>query len=236
MRICICDDELFACKNITEYVKMFFSESNLPQIFICKSGEELLEKYSSGKKFDIIFLDIEMNGINGIEVAERIRKRSQNEIIIFVSSHKNYVFSAFKCEAFHFLVKPINKSEFNDVFGRAIHKYKLLNEYYPISWKQSISNIRIDDIIFIEGYSRRLKFHTTHGKYESVGKLSEAQEKLKSHGFISIHQGYLINMRYIRSFRGTSVELETGEKLTASARRQGEALRMYDMYIQKWKW
>ena len=85
----------------------------MPQITDFFKGEDLVERYSSGKDFDIVFLDIEMDKMNGIDTATEMRKYAPEAIIIFVSSHKNYVFDAFRCEAFHFLVKPIANTRTN---------------------------------------------------------------------------------------------------------------------------
>lgn len=236
MKICICDDESCVRKEIKEYILPFFSNESPPNIVDCQCGEELIKNFSSGAEYDIIFLDIEMANINGIETANKIREISSDVIIIFVSSHKNYVFEAFKCEALHFIVKPISKSEFDEVFVRALHKYNQINDRFPISWKYSRNNLRIKDIMYIEGYRRHLKVHTQNNIYETVGKISDAYNTLADHGFVLIHQGYIVNMQYILNFRSDEVVLINNEKLMVSVRKRSEALQVYDKFIQKWKW
>lgn len=236
VKICICDDNKVIHQEIKNFLIPFFSNSNFPMIIDCYSGEEIINHYSTSQIYDIVFLDIEMAKINGIKAAEEIRKYAPETIIIFVSSHKNYVFDAFRCEALHFIVKPIRQEEFNDVFNRALHKYRLLNDRFPVSWKHTRSNLRINDILYIEGYRRRLKVHTINEEYDHIGKISDAYEELKAHGFILIHQGFLVNMHYIQSFRSDEAVLLNGEKLMISVRKRAEALQMYDKYIQKWKW
>ena len=105
MKLCICDDDKTMHEKIRQCLQPFFTESQMPQITDFFKGEDLVEHYSSGKDFDIVFLDIEMDKMNGIDTATEVRKYAPEAIIIFVSSHKNYVFDAFRCEAFHFLVK-----------------------------------------------------------------------------------------------------------------------------------
>lgn len=236
MRVCICDDNEAVHREIKECLQRFFVEADMPQITDFFQGEELVEHYSSQKDFDIIFLDVEMGEMNGIETAAEIRKYTSEAIIIFVSSHKNYVFDVFRCEAFHFLVKPINQEEFDDVFNRALHKHSVMNEKYIVSWKNNRETLVIGDITYIEGYKRRLKVHTTEEEYEHIGKVSDAYEKLKIHGFLRIHQGYVINMRYIKAFGSTEVVLTDGSIIPIGEKRRKEALQMYDKYIQKWKW
>lgn len=236
MKICICDDDDFMHQEIRNNLQPFFTESGLPQITDLFSGEELVECYSLPIGFDIIFLDIEMGKLNGIETATEIRKHSPEAIIIFVSSHKNYVFDAFRCEAFHFLVKPIKQDEFDDVFNRALYKHRVMNEKYHICRKNLRQALPIGDITYIEGYKRWLKVHTAQEVYEHTGKVSDAYEKLKGHGFLRVHQGYVVNMRHIKTFGSTEIILKDGSVIPIGEKRRHEALQMYDKYIQKWKW
>ena len=190
----------------------------------------------SSKTFDIIFLDIEMGKTNGIEVAGKIKALHPDTIVIFVSSHKNYVFDAFKCEALHYILKPINQMEFEDVFNRALHKYSLLNNFFPVQWNHSRSNIKIGDILYVEGFRRRITVHTEINTYEHIGKLSDVYKVLCPHGFVYVHQGFIVNMHHIRSFYADKVELQNGQTVMVSVRKRGEALKTYDKYLQKWKW
>lgn len=236
MRICICDDNEVMHQEIRKCLQPFFTEADMPQITDFFQGEELVEHYSSQKDFDIIFLDIEMGKMNGIDTATEVRKHAPEAIIIFVSSHRNYVFDAFRCEAFHFLVKPISQEEFDDVFNRALHKHRVMNEKYLVCWKNTRQTLMIGDITYIEGYKRRLKVHIVGEEYEHRGKVSDAYEKLKAHGFLRPHQGYVINMRHIKSFGSTEIILRDGSKIPIGEKRRKEVLQMYDKYIQKWKW
>ncbi len=236
MKICICDDDKIFHKEVKSFLKPFFNESNTPTITDCYSGEELISCSTSSDSFDIIFLDIEMGNINGIEAAEEIRKFSPETIIIFISSHRNYVFDAFKCEALHYIVKPITQTDFDDVFNRALNKYRLYNKCFPIKWNHTRSNLRISDIMYMEGYKRRLLVHTTKKTYDHMGKLTDAYEQLKAHGFIMVHQSFIVNMHYIHSFSKDEIILSDGQAVMVSVRKRAEALEMYDKYIQKWKW
>lgn len=236
MKLCICDDDNGIHQEIKNNLLHFFTEAEMPQITDFFQGEELITHYSSGRDFDIIFLDIEMGKMNGIDTATEVRKYAPEAIIIFVSSHKNYVFDAFRCEAFHFLVKPIKQEEFEDVFNRALHKHRVMNEKYHVCWKNQRDTLLIGDITYIEGYKRRIKVHVTGAEYEHTGKVSDAYEKLKIHGFVRVHQGYVINMRHIKTFGSNEIILRDNTVIPISEKRRKEALMIFDKYIQKWKW
>ncbi len=236
MKICICDDDSFAVREIRNLLLPFQTEEDGFDISDFSCGEDLIEYYKNGEGFDIAFIDIEMEGINGVEVAEKIKDSAPETIIIFVSSHSNYVFDAFRIEALHFLVKPIKEKEFNDVFTRAMKKYTAINASVILKWESVRNKIPIDKISFVEGYRRHLTVHTASGVYEAVGKISEIYEILKPHGFVRVHQGFVVNMNYIKSFNANEVELTDGSKVAVSVRKKQEALKAYDTFIRKWGW
>ncbi len=236
MNICLCDDNAAVCEELKRVIFDFIGEDQSAFVDCFESGEKLISHYSNGGHYDIIFLDIEMTGINGIETATKIKQMSEDTIIIFVSSHKSYVFDAFRCEALHFIVKPISRDEFEDVFRRAMNKYRSTQIFFPLRWQNGRMNIKISSITYIEGVRRHLRVHTETQTFEAVGKLSDAYEELKNLGFVQVHQGYIVNMHCIQRFNSTDVTLEDGTQVMMSRRKRPDALREYDRYLQKWKW
>lgn len=236
MKICICDDDCFTLREIRGLLEPFQTETESFYISDFSCGEDLIKFYKNGGSFDIVFIDIEMNGVNGVEVAEAIREIAPETIIIFVSSHSSYIFDAFRIEALHFIVKPIKEKEFTEVFTRAMKKYTLVNSSVILKWESVRNKISINKISYVEGYRRHLTVHTTDGVFESVGKIPEIYEILKPHGFIRVHQGFIVNMNYIKSFNATEVELTDGAKVAVSVRKKQEALKAYDVFIRKWGW
>lgn len=236
MKIGICDDDSFFIREIEDRLSSFYTEEDAFDISRFSSAEKLLEYYKSSESLDIIFIDIEMKGINGIEAAEKIREISPETIIIFVSGYSDYIFEAFRIEALHFLVKPINDEEFTEVFTRAMKKYTSVNASIILKWESTRNKISINKISYVEGYRRHLTVHTANADFEAVGKISEIYEVLKPHGFVRVHQGFAVNMNYIKSFNMNEVELTDGSRLPISVRKKQEALRAYDIFIRKWGW
>ena len=236
MKICICDDDCFTVREIRNLLEPFRTEDDGFDISDFSCGEDLIDFYKNGGYFDIVFIDIEMGGINGVEAAETIREFAPETIIIFVSSHSSYIFDAFRIEALHFLVKPIKEKEFSEVFTRAMKKYTATNASVILKWESVRNKISINKISYVEGYRRHLTVHTASGVYEAVGKISEIYEILKPHGFVRVHQGFIVNMNYIKSFNANEVELTDGSKVAVSVRKKQEALKAYDIFIRKWGW
>lgn len=233
MKIGLCDDDSFFIREIRNRLLPFGTGEDSFHVSDFSSAEELIEHYKNGGHFDILFIDIEMKGINGIEAAEIIRALSPRTIIIFVSSHSDYIFDAFRIEALHFLVKPVKDREFNEVFHRALNKYRAVNASIVLKWESTRNKIQIDKISFVEGYRRHLTVHTATGQYEAVGKISEMQEILSPHGFVRVHQGFIVNMHYIKSFKTDEVELTDGTIVPVSVRKRQDALKNYDNFIEK---
>jgi len=236
MKICICDDDRFAVREIRGLLEPFNLEDDSFSISDFSDGEALIDYYRNGGKFDIVFMDIELRGTNGIEAAELIKSIAPETIIIFVSSHSGYIFDAFRLEALHFLVKPIKSEEFSEVFNRAMKKYTTINASIILKWESVRNKIAINTISYVEGYRRHLCVHTANGTFEAVGKISELYEILKPHGFVRVHQGFIVNMNYIKNFSINEVELTDGSKVAVSVRKKQEALKTYDIFIRKWGW
>ncbi len=236
MNICICDDDLTIHEKIEQLIK---NHTQTPSdVSICKAtgSAELMKLFGTAKKPDIVFLDIEMPRMNGIQTAEKIREISKKTILIFVSSHTQYVFDTFRLDAFHFLRKPITLTEFNDVFGRALNKHKTCNAEVSLRFQGERCTLPIDSITYVEGYNRHIMLHTENENFESVGRLRDIFPELEMHGFIYVHQGYIVNMNYIRHFRQDEIILQGGKSVPVSVRKRQTALKLYDEFIQKRMW
>ncbi len=235
MNICICDDDKNIHDGINVLLRDYIGTKETFEIFDFFSGEELLENLAE-KNFDIIFLDIEMKELSGMQVAEKIREIKKDIIIIFISSHPNYVFEAFRFEALHFIVKPIKTDEFNEVFKRAMSKYTLLNNTVNLKWQNERYSIRVNDIVYVEGYRRHITVHTIKDDFEAIGKIPEIMKTLEPHGFLRVHQGFIVNMDYIKRFDHADIIMYDDSKVMISVRKKINALRQYDEYIRMRKW
>ncbi len=233
MKICVCDDSSIFHREIKEKISRYL-KTNVLDFY---SGEDLLAFYRSAKTpIDIIFLDIEMDSLNGINTAKEIRKLNNKAIIIFVSNHPEYVFEAFDVNALHFLQKPVDDETFDNVFTRAIKKYNSQNTSIALKWQSERYSIMIDEIIYAEGYNRHLIIHTINGDYEVKGKIDEIFPKLEPHGFLKVHQGYIANLAYISQIKNDEIVMQDKSKIYMSVRRKISTIKAYDEYVKKMRW
>lgn len=233
MRIAICDDE----KNIRELIKGKIANQYLDaNIIFYNSGEELL---LSDEHIDILFLDIQMSGKNGMETARELRKKDKSVIIIFVTAAEEYVFQAFDVGAFHYIVKPINNTKFTEVLHRAIEEWnaKQPTNQEPEEKYLMINNggvhikVSIDDIVYAEVFNRKVVIHKLNETIEYYGKMSDL-ENVAGNSFFRPHRAYLINFKYVEKYDATTIYLEKGTALMAK-QKYPEFVKKYMKYNQR---
>lgn len=233
MQIAICDDEKNIRELIGDKVKTQFPEA---EIDFYSSGDELL---LSDKPMDILFLDIQMSGRNGIETARELRKKDKRTIIIFVTAAEEYVFQAFDVGAFHYIVKPIDDEKFAEVLCRAVEELADMNLYdKPHDEKHLLINnggvhikVKIDDIIYAEVFNRKVVIHKMDETIEYYGKMSDL-ETLAGDSFFRPHRAYLINFKYVEKYDSTTIYLEKGTALMAK-QNYSEFVKKYMKYNQR---
>ena len=233
MRIAICDDE----KNIRELIRnKVVKQYPEAEIFFFSSGEELL---LSDIHIDILFLDIQMSGRDGMETARELRQRDKNVFIIFVTAVEEYVFQAFDVGAFHYIVKPIDDTKFADVLHRAVaelnskgEKVKEAEEKYVLINNSGVhTKVILDDIVYAEVFNRKVVIHKMNETIEYYGKMSDL-ESLAGESFFRPHRAYLINFKYVEKYDATTIYLEKGTALMAK-QNYPEFVKKYMKYNQR---
>lgn len=233
MRIAICDDE----KNIRQLIeKKIVKQYPDAEIVLFSSGEELL---LSDLKIDILFLDIQMSGRDGMETAIELRKRDNDMIIIFVTAAEEYVFQAFNVKAFNYIVKPIDDGKFIDVLQRAVDEldFEKKNEkgpeekYVMINKCGVHTKVILDDIVYAEVFNRKVVIYRMNDEIEYYGKMSDL-EALAGENFFRPHRAYLINFKYVEKYNATTIYLEKGTALMAKLKFP-EFVKKYMKYNQR---
>jgi len=233
MRIAICDDE----KNIRELIaNKVVKQYPDAEIIFFQSGEELL---LSDESIDILFLDIQMSGINGMKTARELRKKDKMIILIFVTAVEEYVFQAFDVGAFNYIVKPIDDGKFSDVLHRAVDEWSSqnINEKEPEERYVLINNsgvhtkVILDEIVYAEVFNRKVVIHKLNGEIEYYGKMSDL-ESLAGDSFFRPHRAYLINFKYVEKYDATTIYLEKGTVLMAKLKFP-EFVKKYMRYLQR---
>lgn len=206
MRIIICDDSPSIREKLSQYIREYFNiiKSTDYEIAEYASGDALLE---DAGPFDIVFLDIEMPGIDGIVTGSRIKEVCPKSIIIVVTSFSEYLDSAMKISVFRYLSKPIDKHRLFRNLSDAVDAY--INSHTYIAFETTDGCIRLDtdSIVMVESLVRRVKIITQDTVYETAEKLSEIEHKLTLPCFYRCHRSFIINMKHVSAINKDTVYL-----------------------------
>lgn len=233
-RIAVCDDEeyfrILEKKLIEKYMK--------GQGYIClidsyPSGQEMLDAIGGSLQYDIVFLDVSMGELDGIETAKNIRKITEKVDIVFVSAYITYALDGYKVNAIRYLLKEENGLEnalkecLDTIIGRICQRQTA----YEINLLNGKKNIPVDTVLYAESKLHKIIFYTmengTVKEYCKYGKLDSVQEELGQYGFYRVHQSYLVNIKYVKNVERYEASLKNGMKINISKKYYKEVEREY---------
>jgi DNA-binding LytR/AlgR family response regulator len=182
-------------------------------------------------------LDVEMNGITGIEAGQEIRQIDSNVIFIFITNHTEYVYESFTVEPFDYIVKPFNADSIGKTLSRALKKYREQHHLIDYKWQGNLYTLDINRVVSIEAFRGRIFFHTLNEKdeYECNGNLDNYEHNLQAYGFLRSHRNVLVNMRHIKSIEDRKIKTNCGKTVQMSVRKKQSCLRAYSSYLTKYR-
>ncbi|SHJ35819.1 LytR/AlgR family response regulator transcription factor [Lutispora thermophila] len=230
LNVFLCDDDHVQLNTLSSFINSLCSDHDV-NVIHTTCGEELLKKVHTVKP-DIVFLDIEMEGINGIETGIKLREHFNDVIIVYITGYSNYALDAFRVKSFDYLIKPVTLNRFEvlmkDIFVRLeeIRTYKEKNGIFHVNNKDAYVAIKYDDIICFEKVFRKIKVYTKDTSYEFYGTLADLIKKLDLNIFAQCHQGYIVNINKIKelkidkiSFHESSLEVPVSRKYKSSIKK-----------------
>lgn len=216
MKIGILEDERQVSEKIKKYIQRFFDErGENVQIFAYSDAYSLIESYHSD--MDVLFMDIQMNLMNGMEAATHIRQNDPHVLIIFVTNLAQYAVEGYSVNAFDFILKPVDYNGFSMKLERICKElnHKKLNNVVSIKTKNGFMRLNISEIAYVEVKAHDLIYHVGNNVIESRGSLKNATQELEKHYFFLCNNCYLVNLAYVRKVNKTVI-LSTGDELFVS--------------------
>ena len=215
LRIAICDDELFFLEKIQKLLEEYLEKRELPyELHSFLSGEAFLEQCENNVKFDIVFLDISMEEIDGIQTAKRIRTFHTDTYIVFVTAFMDYALEGYKVNAVRYLMKDTLAPAIEECMTAILQKMQIAQVTFP--FLEGEKKIYTDNILYVESRGHKSIFHYMEEgavTYQIYDKLDNVERKLENCFFLRIHKSYLVNMKHIRKVSNYTAYLDTGEEL-----------------------
>ena len=223
--IAICDDQRAICSEI-ENIILDYQELTRQeiQIEVFYSAEKLCTFMEHEHNFDLIFLDIEMKGLNGLELGRRIREEMDNQItqIVYVSGKDSYYRELFEVRPMHFLSKPVEPDMVIKDIELAMKLINRLGSLFSYKKGSDTHKVAIKNIIYFQSINREIKIVTTTGEESFYGKLQDVFHQVAKYQFMNIHKSYIINYEYVAKFRYDEVVMSNSVCLPISQLKRKE--------------
>lgn len=227
MNIAIADDENAIRKYMRELIEKSGHQCHIEEY---SSGEELI---ASDRKFDIVFLDIKMCGLNGIETARLLREKSEDTVLIFVTGIREYVFDALDLYAFQYLLKPIDANKFSEVLDRAVKELDKKSAKRELFIKTKKLTLNEADILYIESRGKKVEIHVVNSKQpiEVYAALDDIERELGD-SFYRSHRSYIVNMLHITEYDNGSITVVGGDIVYLTKKKYSDFQKVYMWYLR----
>lgn len=236
INIYFCDDDQSVVQKYQYLIKKYAMARSLAiNLEIFNRGENLIFYLQDNPVMpDIIFLDIFMDKMNGIEVAQKIREMGVESHIIFLTTSSDFVFEAFDVRSFNYLVKQdTDEARFRDVLSSAITMVeKKATNFFTCSMGAETRNIPISEIVYFEIYRRVMRVYFNGDQYfDFYETMDQLSTDLESQGFIRVHRSYLVNMAHVVLFEKQHISLTNGAKLAIGRAYQSDIRSRFNSFI-----
>ena len=229
LTVILCDDNAREREYLKSLVLGWASESGTKlTVHEFSSAEELLFSYSDCPP-DILLLDIELSGMNGVELAKTLRARSDFSQIIFITGYPDFIADGYDVSALHYLLKPVRPEKLFEVLTRAAENVSRLQRAVVLKTADGIERLPVETIIYAEAFSHLVSFVCAGRSCEVRCTISEAKAML-GEGFIQCHRSYIVALKYIKTVGSRDILLDNGVRLPVSRQLYKEVKTAYLSY------
>lgn len=232
MRIAVCDDDALMLEQLQKHIRTYFQKIcvKCPEIVCFSDGESLLA--DKGEK-DILFLDMEMPGINGIYVGNELKRQNENIIIFVVTSYSEYLDDAMRFHVFRYLSKPLDLHRFFRNMKDAMNLYNTMTVKIPVETKQGVHTLPASSVIAIEAQGRKVIVHSTVRDFDSIHNMQYWLDRLPKNCFFQTHRSFIVNLEHVTDFDHSLVHMSSGLFSAYLTKRKYNAFKeAYLLYLE----
>lgn len=215
----ICDDESVFAEH-TQGLLQSIIQKQLGQTVSMRidrfaDGMDLIARYNAGVRFDMVFLDVMMETIDGLSAAAVIRAKDKQVPIVFISSYENYAIKGYEVQACRYLVKPVQEEQLLPLVEMLLSRKKS-EKWFFIKEGSSIKRIAVNELLYLAAADRKTSIHTKKDSYISSEKLSDILQQLSLKQFVQCHQSYAVNLNHVFEIRRYEIVLSNKQVIPAS--------------------
>lgn len=230
INVAICDDDVAITGTLENMIREICKNNFIAvDTDVFWDGEKLIEAIEHKIYYDMIFLDIEMLGEDGITVARKIRTIDTNVLIVYVTSYDSYMLEAFSVRPFRFLLKPVKQDEMKRCLLEGYKDISGSDNYFRCCFQRINHKILINEILYFESKKRKIYVVTEKEIFELYGKLNEIEKCLEysKATFLRIHQSFLVNYKHVKDLANDYVVMDNGKWISISEERRNLISQQY---------
>ena len=227
MKIAICDDREDDRSALAALLEAYGQDFEIKEY---GSGDELCGDMDYIRGCGIVFLDINMDGMDGLETAKQIKAECPKVHIVLVTAYVNYALEGYKVKASRFLLKDDLEQTLQECMDDILKEIRQEERVAEFGFVEGNMRLRVDDIIYIETSKHKNVFYMQGQTFSIYKKMDELEEELKGMGFVRIHQSFLVNMKYIEKISSYVMVLTTGKEISVPRSRYPEVKRQYTLF------
>lgn len=213
IKVAFCDDEAKILETLSQRIKDEFAKLNCEtELYTTQNPVELLEHLKKSS-VDVLFLDIDMPTLSGMDIAQALLNSEMQPLLVFVTGQDALVYKSFKYHPFGFIRKTYFDEEIFDVVKNLIDEIRKSSDAFAFKSADGFTRVKLKDILYFESESNYLNLHAKSVVYKFRGTISTTEKELSQKGFIRTHKGFLVNQEHIFSVKSDSVELDNGTVL-----------------------
>lgn len=231
MKIAIVDDHKESQQKLKQFIEENASSLELTVDIKCfNDGIELVDRFQSS--FDIIYLDVEMEILDGMTTAKKIRQSDSEVLIVFVTNHAQVAIQGYSVDASDFLLKPLSKFTFEEHFKKIIKKVRRADDSIVLKVSGTVKRVDQNTIWFIESEGHYIDFHTTIGRFTLIDSMKNIENQLDAQRFYRCNNSFIINFEYVDHIdKSTGIAKIGNNNIQISRSRKKECLEKFTRYL-----